>query len=357
LPVQAAIATAAAVVTPVAVQAAASRGGNLTAQTASQYATIGATQASLGVSASDIGRNATNIATHEFAQTAEYFTQFPEDIKLIGLSFNTQFQKTGIALQGEVSFREDVPLQFDDVELLFAALTPLESGLFPLSAPGVPFPTTCTAALPTLARCGQLGQFDVNQVVTGWKTHDILQGQFTLTKVFANILGASQFVTVFEGAYTHVNSFEDKLEGERNNRGLRYNGPGTSVSGNFELRGRHCPQLPAAECVALGLVEPQNRFADADSWGYRIAGRLEYPNSMGPWTLIPRFFWQHDVDGTTPGPGGAFVEGRYALTLGVTANLQNTWEVDVSWSKYGGAGRYNDLNDRDFVAATLKVSF
>ena len=59
LPVQAAIATAAAVVTPVAVQAAASRGGNLTAQTASQYATIGATQASLGVSASDIGRNAT----------------------------------------------------------------------------------------------------------------------------------------------------------------------------------------------------------------------------------------------------------------------------------------------------------
>ena len=109
--------------------------------------------------------------------------------------------------------------------------------------------------------------------------------------------------------------------------------------------------------MALGLVEPQNRFADADSWGYRIAGRLEYPNSMGPWTLIPRFFWQHDVDGTTPGPGGAFVEGRYALTLGVTANLQNTWEVDLSWSKYGGAGRYNDINDRDFVAATLKVSF
>jgi Protein of unknown function (DUF1302) len=357
LPVQAAIATAAAVVAPVAVQASASRGGNLTAQTASQYATIGATQASLGVSASDIGRNATNIATHEFAQTAEYFTQFPEDIKLIGLSFNTQFQMTGVALQGEVSFRQDVPLQFDDVEVLFAALTPLESALFPLSAPGVPFPTTCTATLSTLARCGQLGQFGVGQEVTGWKTHDVLQGQFTATKVFSNLLGASQFVTVFEGAYTHVNSFEDKNQGERNDRGLRYNGPGTSVSGNFELRGRHCPQLPAAQCLALGLVEPQNRFADADSWGYRIAGRLEYPNSMGPWTLIPRFFWQHDVDGTTPGPGGAFVEGRYALTLGVTANLQNTWEVDVSWSKYGGAGRYNDINDRDFVAATLKFSF
>jgi hypothetical protein len=93
------------------------------------------------------------------------------------------------------------------------------------------------------------------------------------------------------------------------------------------------------------------------SWGYRIAGRLEYPNAVGPWNVIPRFSWQHDVDGTTPGPGGNFVEGRYGLTLGVAANLQAKWEVDMSWSKFGGAGRFNDINDRDFVAATVKYSF
>ncbi|HZF25559.1 MAG TPA: DUF1302 domain-containing protein [Steroidobacteraceae bacterium] len=353
LPLQAAIGTAAAA----AVQRSAAAGGNMSITTATQYATIGANYALQGVSPADISRNASNIATHEFAETASYFTEFPEDIKLFGLSFNTQFQNTGIALQGEVSYRQDVPLQFDDVELLFAALTPLEVALFPLSAPGVPFPTTCNSTIPTLSRCGQLGQFGVNQLVQGWETHDVWQGQFTMTKIFAQILGASQFVTVLEAAYTHVDGMEDKLSGGPNARGLRFNGPGTSVSGNFELRGRHCPQLPAAQCLALDLVEPQNRFADADSWGYRVAGRLEYPNAMGPWTLIPRFFWQHDVDGTTPGPGGAFVEGRYALTLGLTANLQNTWEVDLSWSKYGGAGRYNDINDRDFVAATLKVSF
>jgi hypothetical protein len=329
----------------------------MTLATATQYATIGANYALQGVSPADISRNASNIATHEFAETASYFTEFPEDIKLFGLSFNTQFQKTGIALQGEVSYRQDVPLQFDDVELLFAALTPLEVALFPLSAPGVPFPTTCTQQLATLSRCGQLGQFGVNQEVKGWETHDVWQGQFTLTKVFAQVLGAAQFTTVFEAAYTHVDGMEDKLTGGPNGRGLRFNGPGTSVSGNFELRGRHCPQLPTADCLALNLVEPQDRFADANSWGYRIAGRLEYPNAMGPWALLPRFFWQHDVDGTTPGPGGAFVEGRYALTLGVTANLQNTWELDLSWSKYGGAGRYNDINDRDFVAATVKFSF
>jgi hypothetical protein len=78
---------------------------------------------------------------------------------------------------------------------------------------------------------------------------------------------------------------------------------------------------------------------------------------MGPWNILPRFNWQHDVSGTTPGPGGNFVEGRYGLTVGVEANLQGTWAIDASWTKFGGAGRFNDVNDRDFVAATLKYSF
>ena len=94
------------------------------------------------------------LATHEYAQTARYFTEYPEDIQLFGVSFNTQLGTTGIALQGEVSYRMDVPLQFDDVEFLFAALTPFEA--VALGAQGIPIPATCAAPLTTLARCGQL---------------------------------------------------------------------------------------------------------------------------------------------------------------------------------------------------------
>lgn len=355
LPLQAAIATAAAA----GVARAAATGGNLSIQTATGYATIGANMALGGVAAADISRNASNIATHEYAQTAQYYTEFPENIQLLGLSFNTQFQN-GIALQGEFSYRQDVPLQFDDVEVLFAALSPLEVALFPLSAPpGVTFPTTCVNALgiTTVSRCGQLGQFGVNRVVQGWTLHDTMQFQFTGTKTFANILNASQMVMVFEAAVTYIEDMPDKVSGGPNGRGLRYNGPGTSVSGNDQLIGRHCPYLPTAQCVALNLIEPQKKFADATSWGYRFAGRLEYPNLVGPWNVIPRYSWAHDVQGTTPGPGGNFVEGRYALTLGVAGNLRNTYEVDLSWSRFGGAGRFNDINDRDFVAAAIKFSF
>ncbi len=118
------------------------------------------------------------------------------------------------------------------------------------------------------------------------------------------------------------------------------------MSGNAELASRH-----------FGEIEPADRFPDSTSWGYRLAGRLEYPSLIGAWNILPRFSWSQDVNGTSPGPGGNFIEDRYGLTLGVSANLRATYELDVSWTKFGGAGRYNDLNDRDFAAASVKIAF
>lgn len=334
-------ATAIAIGTQQGVGAAASSGGNLSAATAAGYATIAANTALAG---GNVLGQANNLATHEYAQTAQYFTEYPEDIKLFGLSFNTQVGTTGIALQGEVSYKMDVPLQFDDVEVLFAALAPLETAILGLQ--GVTPPTTCTPALPTLAACNQIGRFGVDQEIQGWDLYDVIQAQATLTKAFPPMMGASQVVTVLEAGYTHVNGFPDKLNGGPNDRGLRFNGPGTSVSGNALLSGRH-----------FGETEPQSRFADADSWGYRLAIRADYLSLIGPWNVSPRLVFSHDVSGTTPGPGGNFVAGRTGLTLGFNANLQATWELDVNYTQFDGASRWNDLNDRDFIAATVKYSF
>lgn len=56
-----------------------------------------------------------------FTLNSSYRAEYPEDIKLLGASFNTSIFE-GISLQGEVSFRKDQPLQLDDVELLQATL-------------------------------------------------------------------------------------------------------------------------------------------------------------------------------------------------------------------------------------------
>jgi hypothetical protein len=59
------------------------------------------------------------------------------------------------------------------------------------------------------------------------------------------------------------------------------------------------------------------------------------------------------VGGVTPGPGGAFVEGRKAVSVGVSIDYTNTWLLQLDYTNLFGAGRYNLLNDRDFVRLQL----
>ncbi len=56
--------------------------------------------------------------------TMKYFAEYPEDIKLYGASFNTALGNSGISLQGEYSYRQDMPLQIDDKEIFQALLIP-----------------------------------------------------------------------------------------------------------------------------------------------------------------------------------------------------------------------------------------
>jgi len=262
-------------------------------------------------------------AVNEYAQSAEYIVEYPEDIKLVGVSFNTLLQNTGIALQGEVSHKKDVPLQMDDIELLFAALGPINPGL---------------------ANFNQIFNTDTltnpyEYYIQGYQLKDVTQLQTTATKLFGPTFGASQFTLVGEVGLTHVHGMPSKDE-------LRFDGPGTPISGNELLASAH-----------FGETEPYSAFADASSWGYRMVAKLDFNNAIGAVTLSPRLAWAHDVTGTTPGPGGNFVEGRKAITFGLGANYLNKWTADLSYNHYFDAGRYNLDNDRDFVALNIKYSF
>jgi hypothetical protein len=270
------------------------------------------------------GGNAASVinafATDAFAATANYFFAYPEDIKLLGISFNTAIGS--YAVQGELSQRQDAPLQVDDVELLFAALGPINAGL---------------------AQFNQVenltGRFATP--VSGSRRFDVNQFQMTITKIIGRVMGADQGVLLWEGAITQVPDLPSKDV-------LRFEGPGTYVSGNPILGPSSHPGKP---------IEGPEHFADDSSWGYRLAGRLDYNNALGAWNVSPRFSWQHDVEGVSPGPGGNFIEGRTALTLGVGFDRQSTWQFDLSYTAFGGGSRYNLVNDRDFAGINLKYSF
>ncbi len=271
-----------------------------------------------------VAQAASAVGAAVYAESANWFTAYPEDIKLYGLSWNATLGTSGIAFQGEVSYRQDQPYQMDDVEVLFAALSPLS---------------------PVYADASQITNgtaLGFEETLLGYRLLDSSQLQFTLTKIFSNFLGADQGVLLTEFGFNKVFDMPSKDE-------LRFEGPGTYTSGN--------PINTAVGAHVGKEWEQPEHFADDFSWGYRLVGRLTYNNAIGAWSLAPRFAWQHDVDGVTPGPGGSFIDGRRAFTIGLQAGYQNAWQVDLSYTTYSGASRYNLINDRDFIGGFIKYSF
>lgn len=269
---------------------------------------------------------------------ANYFLEYPEDIKLLGLSFNTELGTTGIALQGEYSFRRDVPLQIDIQELILAAGTSLNNNPVLAASPTV----TGTVANNQITNGAILAP---DTVIPGFIERNVSQIQMTATKIFGpiSLLKADQAALIGEFAVTHIHGMPSKNQ-------LRLEAPGTNTTGNPFHSG-------PAGFHAGKPYETADHFPDATSWGYQIRGQLQYLNAFGAVNVAPRFAWRHDVSGITPGPGGNFLEGRKALTLGLGFNYLNEWTADLAYTNFFGAGRHNPLNDRDFVAFSLSYSF
>ena len=276
-------------------------------------------------SAQAIAAGAKKLAFLSAAATARYHLDYPEDIQLIGTSFNTSL--AGLSLQGEISYKTNQPLQVDDVELLFATLSALDT--------------------PTGTHYGQFnqlgnyaGQFATE--VRGYRRHGVWQAQTTATKMFGRLLGAGQWALVAEVAAISVPGLEDKSV-------LRFDAPGTYTSNS------------AADMIGTGngsfRTTPGASFADDFSAGAQLLAKFDYNNVFAGVNLSPSIGLAYDIVGNTPLPLGNFVEGRRTLTLGVEFNYQNKWTLDLRYVNYAGAGSQNLLHDRDFVSTTLKYSF
>ncbi len=258
------------------------------------------------------------------ASSGRYFVEYPEDINLYGISFNTTLGSTGIALQGEISYRDNVPLQIDDVEVLFSALSPLNA-LIPQ---------------PVNRFTSQLGNFRPGQEIRGWERHEVSQWQFTMTRTFANVIGSDQIAAVGEFGGTKVWDLPPLDV-------LRYNGDGTDTGGGPDF-------LTGA---LRNPITQTNGFPTPYSWGYRLAVRADYNSLFAGINVSPRIAFNHDVNGISPGPGGNFIEGRRSTTLGVEANYLNQWAADLSYTRFYGAGILNLVSDRDFLSFTVRYSF
>lgn len=278
-----------------------------------------------------LGRNAGNIDRDTLLNLQTFSKAqivFPDDIKLYGLSFNTLIGDTSLA--GEISHRQDEPLQIDDVELLFAAM---------------PEQLAKAGHRPELAGISQYNRNvkDVGpgEYAEGFIRSDTTQAQFTLTHSFGRAFGMDNLVALAEFGGIWIHDMPDPDE-------LRLNGPGTARSGGG---------IPDLLLNGLHNGPETNPFPTDFAWGYRFVAKADFNNVFAGVNMSPRVIFSHDVKGITPDPLFLFTEGKKSVAVGINFDYQSKWGADISYNNFfGGVGTTNALEDRDYVSFNIKYS-
>jgi hypothetical protein len=237
---------------------------------------------------------AAGLVTSQYVNQAGYFTEYPEDIDMIGLTFNTATMRTGTLLAAEVSYHKDFPFQVALNQVYDASLSPVQ--------------------FDDSYKDNALGVFGADQRISGYVRLDRTQVAASATQLFGQRLGASQVILNVDGAYIHINDF-----------------PG-----------------------ANGVPLQARGGGDENSWGYKIIGQMEYTSVFGGLNVLPRVVFTHDVQGYTPAPVSSFVEDRKSISVGVGFNYINRWEADLSYTNFFDGEPVNQLTDRDFVRLQVR---
>lgn len=228
---------------------------------------------------------------------SNYFMDYPEDIRLYGVSFATTLP-TGTAWSGEVSYRPNAPVALNAADMLVGTLAPYDAGLSNI-------------------------QVAPDGKVRGYNRKEVTQIQSTLIHTFDQVLGAEQLALVGEAAYVHVAGLESKHK-------TRYGRD--TVYGDTRNAG----------------------YTTKNSWGYRASASLEYSNVFAGVNLEPNIALSHDVSGY--GPNDSFIENAKAISVGLDADYLNKYTASLNYTNFFG-GRYNTEIDRDFIALSFGVSF
>ncbi|MCY1426176.1 hypothetical protein D9M71_419910 [compost metagenome] len=297
------------------------------------FSTTAASQATFNAARATFTGAAAALQPIAVAANSSYFMEYPEDIRLYGLSFSTTLD-SGTAWQGEVSYRPNAPVQLNTQDLLFAGVGPLGGPVFPNAS---------------------VLQATPGQDLHGYRRKEITQFQTTLTHFFDQVMGAERLTLVGEVGVVHVGGLESSSEARYGRDPVFGQGP-LPASGGGTIN--TCRQLNLGTVGANGknLTSfcEDDGYTTSTAWGYRARAIWEYNNVFAGINLKPSVAWSHDVDGY--GPNGLFNEGAKAVSLGLDADYQNTYTTSLAYTDFFD-GDYNTSTDRDFVALSFGVNF
>lgn len=263
--------------------------------------------------------------------TAQFFSIYPEDIKMYGLSLAAKVGTTSVF--SELSHKPNQPLQFNGTDIVYAQVLDKNT---PLTDRG------------TSAEFGQYLQGYVRAPVT--------QFSFGVSDSLNNVLGANTLNWATELAMNHIGDIGNYRFGR------------VGAFGRSELSsGAYNPETKENQCTPYGTAHLSNdeidhlnkRFCNTDgfftqwSYGYRLRGALTYKDVLPATVIIPSVLFRHDLYGFSQN----FQEGQMSLTAAVSATYQQKYNVEFAYVNFFGSNNFSTIDDRDFASVAFKVNF
>lgn len=257
---------------------------------------------------------------------AGYFFEYPEDIRLYGVSF--QKDVGGASVAGEISYRPNMPLQINSGDMSRMALAEA-------IAPGDNTHRGFETAAP-------------GTEIDGYERKEFWQASMSAVHFIDRVAGASRLALIGEVGANYISGLGTSDGTTKFGRDSLF---GQSPFADGTCSSNEGTAAPARSPKAASWCENDGFFTDF-SWGYRLRASLDYSNVIAGINLSPNVAFSHDVEGYSPN----FNEKAKSVSLGVNADYGNKYNASLSYTNFFD-GKYNTMVDRDFAAVSFGVSF
>lgn len=341
--------------------------------------------------------------------SARVMLEYPKNIELYGVSFNTTAGE--IALQGELAYRPNEPLQVALVDLAFASYGPTltnchlapgcigsNTGLgvlsdgtvgtygssdFVIDANGTRggYPDTYDAivgALPSAGRSfpnfvtpyrgGTIGLTPPNAYLRGWEEFKTISFNVGATYVEGNtnlgprLIGADQIVWLLELGGFWVPDLPplDRLQLEA--PGIQYHASAGADGSGADRSRQACSTNPACSFGPDGLrFNPHQQdldlYPDELSAGWAVVAQIRYESILPAISLQPQIIFKHDFYHTSPGLASNYIEGRILWDTVLEIRYKSNLSMNIGYRFFAGGGVANQLSDRDEARLFVKYAF
>lgn len=258
----------------------------------------------------------------------------PEDVQMLGASFNTSIDSLGLSIAGEAVWMHDQPVLIDGetvaTALVCAALNPGAS--VACNTPGIGGGNQLstvngwTTNMPGLQIDGYTREDVYTFMLRGLK-------QFGASDGLSPLIGANSTTGIVEFGGAYVNLPDKSV--------LAYDAPGNGSAGDN-----------SATDPLTSKYEPATKL----SVGVTATLAASYPDAVLGANLTPSIRYQTGLFGNAPLTGG-YVENASAVTFQLDADYLLAWRGSVGYTSYFGGGSQNLLLDRDFFQMSLSYSF